>query len=69
MLKKIKNYLIITLVVIITIISMANLQPVTFKLLVFSFEVPLIILFFILLIIGFSAGYLTKGFVDYRKNK
>lgn len=69
MFKKVKNFLIMTLVIIITVIAMANFQPVTFKLIFFSFEIPLIILLFMLLIIGFSAGYLTKGYIDYRKNR
>ncbi len=69
MLKKIKNIVIIALVALITIISMANLQMVTLKVLFFSFEIPLIILFYTVLIIGFSAGYITKGFADYRKSK
>jgi len=69
MFKKLGNILIITLVIIVTIISMANLQPVTFNLLFFSFEIPLIILLYLLLITGFSAGYIIKGFVDFRKNR
>ncbi len=69
MFNKMRNFLFVTLAVIVTVISMANLQPVTLKILFFSFEIPLIILFYLLLIIGFSAGYLVKGIVDYRKNK
>jgi uncharacterized integral membrane protein len=69
MLKKISNVIIIAAAVIVTIISMANIQPVTLKMLIFDFEMPLIILIFMLLIIGFGAGYLVKGIIDYRKDR
>lgn len=69
MFKKIRNILIISVVIFITVISMTNLHPVTLKILMYSVEIPLVVLFYLLLITGFSAGYLVKGIVDYRKNK
>ncbi|MBN1500845.1 MAG: LapA family protein [Spirochaetes bacterium] len=67
--RKISNIVLIVLVATVTIVSMTNLQPVTFKVLFFSFQIPLIILFYFPLITGFIAGYVTKGIVTYRKNK
>jgi len=48
---------------------MANLQPVTIKLLFFTLDIPLIFLIFLLLVTGFLAGYILKGINDYRKEK
>ena len=68
-LKKTSNIIITVIAVIITIIAMANLQPVTIKLLFFTLDIPLIFLIFLLLLIGFLAGYILKGVIDYRKDK
>ncbi|HOP30703.1 MAG TPA: lipopolysaccharide assembly protein LapA domain-containing protein [Spirochaetota bacterium] len=67
--KKISNITITVIAVVITIIAMANLQPVTIKLLFFTLDIPLIILILILLITGFLAGYILKGVIDYRKDR
>ncbi|PKL39897.1 MAG: hypothetical protein CVV44_06660 [Spirochaetae bacterium HGW-Spirochaetae-1] len=69
MVKKLSNYIVLSFVIIVTIISMANLNSVAVKILFFTFEVPLIFLIYLLVIIGFLAGYLTKGIMDHRKKK
>jgi len=65
--KKTSNIIIITIAVLTTIISMANLQPVTINLLFFSIDIPLILLIFLILATGFVTGYILKGIIDYRK--
>ena len=66
---KIKTILILTIVVFLAIISMANLHNVTFKLLVTEINMPLILLIFLILATGFITGYITKGIIDFRKDK
>ncbi|MDX9801741.1 MAG: LapA family protein [Spirochaetia bacterium] len=69
MLRKIINFLIIAFIVLITIISMMNLHPVSFVIFFYTIEVPLIILIFALLFVGFSAGYMIKSLSVLRKKK
>ena len=69
MIRKIVNFLIIAFVVLVTIISMMNLHPVSFVIFFYNIEVPLIILIFALLFVGFSAGYMVKSLSVFRKKK
>jgi uncharacterized integral membrane protein len=46
-----------------------NLHPVSFVIFFYTIEVPLIILIFALLFVGFSAGYMIKSLSVLRKKK
>jgi uncharacterized integral membrane protein len=64
-----KTIMIIVLVIVITILSMQNTQPVILKILFWQPEFPLIILIFIALSIGFVAGYFTNSLLKVVKKK
>ncbi|OHD69208.1 MAG: hypothetical protein A2W19_06375 [Spirochaetes bacterium RBG_16_49_21] len=65
-----KSIIIIVLVVLITILSMQNTQSVVVNMLFWQATYPLIILMYILLGIGFAAGYLARSvFKIFKKNK
>lgn len=66
---KIKTILILTIALFLAIISMANLHNVTVKLLVTEINMPLILFIFLILAAGFITGYITKGVIDFRKDK
>ena len=64
-----KTIIIIVLVILLTILSMQNTQPVVFKILFWESDFPLIILIFIAIGIGLIAGYFTNSVLHVVKNK
>ena len=64
-----KTIIIIVLVILLTILSMQNTQPVIFKILFWEPDFPLIILIFIAIGIGFIAGYITNSVLQVVKKK
>ena len=64
-----KTIIIIVLVILITILSLQNTQPVIFKILFWEPDFPLIILIFIAIGIGFITGYITNSVLQVVKKK
>lgn len=64
-----KTIVVIVLVVLLTILSMQNTQPVVIKVLFWEPTVPLIILIFIAIGIGFIAGYIISSVLQVVKKK
>lgn len=64
-----KTIIIIVLVILLTILSMQNTQPVIFKILLWEPDFPLIILIFIAIGIGFIAGYIANSVLQVVKKK
>jgi uncharacterized integral membrane protein len=65
----VKNVTMILIVGIIIVLSAQNTQPATITFFFWEFSIPLIILIYILLIMGFLLGYLYTSIRQIRKKR
>ena len=66
----VKSIVLIVLVIFVTILATQNTHAVKFKLLFWDISLPLIIMVFLSISVGFALGYFAKGvFKIVGKNK
>lgn len=63
---KVQTLTIAIITVLVVILIFQNTEPVTTKLLFISIELPRIVLLVVTLLVGFAAGFTTRGYTRNR---